>query len=608
MPGLFVMVQPGTPAAALEEAARAPLAALAGDGAYAVRVAVEDGFAVGEIAAVPRGFSRQTDPHLAVWAYGSLYGPGSASPAAALAGAYRPGAAAWPAALNGEFTAVILDRDRNALVLLNDRIGMRPWYTADCPGGFLLSPEVKGTPAVDGEISLDEESVAAVLAFNKIRLGDRTLLKGVRVLPAASLWRVDLASGKTERQVYWRYRYSDSMDDAPPPDETLDLLADRFRAAMRLRTEGLDAGVRIGLSLSGGLDSRAMAAALPPERAARVHAHTYGLPDSDEVRLAEAVARTAGLRQTVYPQDADVYTTHAAESRAFNDELDLFVQGGQLHWMRRARETTDVMLTGLDLDVTLGGIYLRPDVMAARDDGDVLDLLCRHNAVFTAEELKTVLSDRLYRAAGRAPYERAAGLIAALPQEQPAAKYDLFIQQYSMRRIIMLRYALIRHFMDTATPMYDPAFNDAVRGLALPQRAAHRTFVPVLHRLSPALESIPYQRTLLPPSAPREFWARSQALEAEREALYTDLWRATNGRVYVPYRRYYTNFDEWLRVDPAWRALTDALLLAPDARVYARDLVRPRAVAELVEQHRTAARNRRQALVTLMSLELYLRS
>ncbi len=200
-----------------------------------------------------------------------------------------------------------------------------------------------------------------------------------------------------------------------------------------------------------------------------------------------------------------------------------------------------------------------------------------------------------------------ADLVRQLPQEHAAAKYDLFIHRFSMRRVIMLRYGINRRFFETASPMYDYDLMELISKIPVNHRAGHRTFQRFLERLSPELAAITYQRTMLPATAPLEFWSRSVEIEGRRESLYLDVWRATDGRVRIPYRRYYTNFDEWLRMDPAWRDLTDSLLLARDARIYQLGLVRPGPVARLVEEHRRGVRSWRQPLVCLMSLELYLR-
>lgn len=95
-------------------------------------------------------------------------------------------------------------------------------------------------------------------------------------------------------------------------------------------------------------------------------------------------------------------------------------------------------------------------------------------------------------------------------------------------------------------------------------------------------------------------------MEAAKEKLYREIWAATAGRVFIPYRRYYSNFDEWLRMNPPWQEFTDDLLLTPNTlyqnflkRIYVEDLVR---------QHRSGQADHRQQLTFLMTFELFLRT
>jgi hypothetical protein len=117
---------------------------------------------------------------------------------------------------------------------------------------------------------------------------------------------------------------------------------------------------------------------------------------------------------------------------------------------------------------------------------------------------------------------------------------------------------------------------------------------------------IPYQRTMLPPAAPLEFWEAGAQLEAQREQLYREIWQKTNGRSFIPYQRYYTNYDEWLRRDPNWISTTDDLLLSPNSLICERFVNRD-FIVRLVGEHRSAKRNHHQRIIQLMTLEVFLR-
>ncbi|MDP7024899.1 MAG: asparagine synthase-related protein [Kiritimatiellia bacterium] len=567
----------------------------------------------------PLGHSFRYDPvGIRTWVYGAIYprrgeagihtdGPEELVSAALATTLYLKHGNSFVEKLNGEFHMVLLDERKQELLILNDRFGTRPWYVFENESTLVLSPEAKGLfPYLNDAPKLNHRSVAGLLAMNKLRLGDETVIEDVTVLPPAQLMTLGLEKPALARSAYWQFAYSDDMNDAPVSNDALYELIDVYRDAMVRRSRVHDTR-RVGISLSGGLDSRTMVGALSPDHARQVSAHTYGLPDSDEVRLAEQVAEAVGMPQTIYPMDAPDFATHAAAGMQLSDELDIFVQGCQNHWLQQAKSQLDVVMTGVDLDVTLGGIYLTPDVLEAKSNDDVLGLLKAKNRVFSEEELDRLFAGPLAEVRD-APYQLMSELIAALPQDTAPVKYDLFVNQYSMRRIIFLRYGLIRNFVETAAPMYDYDFIDHILALPAAQRAGHQTFHSFLNTLAPDLARIPYQRTMLPATVPVKYWAKSAAIEAQREKLYLDIWRETGGQVHVPYRRYYTNFDEWLRMDPTWLAMTDDLLGNKASQIYERGLIQPEFVATCISEHRAATRSWRQPLICLMSLELYLRA
>ena len=117
---------------------------------------------------------------------------------------------------------------------------------------------------------------------------------------------------------------------------------------------------------------------------------------------------------------------------------------------------------------------------------------------------------------------------------------------------------------------------------------------------------IPYQRTRLPAKVPVEFWSRAMELEAQRERLYEAIWAGTGGAVEIPYTRYATNYTQWMRSDPLWLEWTEKLIDAEDCRLPEIGL-RHQFIKELFSEHRSGARDHRQRLLQLLTLELFLR-
>lgn len=161
--------------------------------------------------------------------------------------------------LNGQFAIAIWDSVRRRLFLGRDRLGVRPLFYADAPGGVLLfASEVKSIlsdPRARAEI--DPEAVRQVFLF-WAPTSPHTAFKGVLELPPGHFLLADERGTRVER--YWENSFPEEGDGgaAPRPfgevvEEFRELLTDACRIRLR-------ADVPVGAYLSGGLDSSAIAA------------------------------------------------------------------------------------------------------------------------------------------------------------------------------------------------------------------------------------------------------------------------------------------------------------------------------------------------------------
>ncbi len=109
---------------------------------------------------------------------------------------------------NGMFAFAIWDRSARELFLARDRYGIKPLYYADGHGRFTFGSEVKAILAHPGQTAeLDLKGLVEYITFQNF-FTDRTLFKGVRLLPAGCWLRVrqgDAATVKTER--YWDFHF-----------------------------------------------------------------------------------------------------------------------------------------------------------------------------------------------------------------------------------------------------------------------------------------------------------------------------------------------------------------------------------------------------------------
>jgi len=155
--------------------------------------------------------------------------------------------------LHGMFALAIWDDRKRELFLARDRIGKKPLYYAQPPGGFVFASEIKALlehPAISPD--LDEEAFHHYLTF-VCTPAPMTMFKGIRKLAPAERMVVR-ADGSVRADRYWSPmspRLAEELRDAPEP-ELEERLMELLRESIRKR---MMSDVPFGVFLSGGVDS-----------------------------------------------------------------------------------------------------------------------------------------------------------------------------------------------------------------------------------------------------------------------------------------------------------------------------------------------------------------
>ncbi len=199
--------------------------------------------------------------------------------------------------LNGMYALALYDARKHALLLVRDRLGIKPLYWCRTEGGgILFASEIKALFA-SGLIAagIDEEAVSAYLAHGFVP-APNTLFKGVHKLSPGHLLRVDDAGGVVEE------RYWDPQPTADLPAGEADiaqhltaLLSDSLR--LQLRSD-----VPVGALLSGGIDSGLMVALAAQQMSSPLRTFTVRFQGAavDETPLARLVAQRYGTEHSEF--------------------------------------------------------------------------------------------------------------------------------------------------------------------------------------------------------------------------------------------------------------------------------------------------------------------
>ncbi len=248
------------------------------------------------------------------------------------------------AALEGMFAIALYDRERRALHLVRDRLGIKPLFWCAGPEGVGFASEPKALPPLAAAGKPSPARVAEYLAFRHVA-GEESLLPGVRTLAPGHRLETDGRSVRVER--WWQ------PGRAPAParaDETGAVIG----AAVRRQ---LVSDVPVGVFLSGGVDSAAVAfdaaAALPSLSTFTVGFEEAGWDESARAKIVADALGTkehtirlgqaeyvAGLARAVWHLDAPLNHAHSVHLLALS---------------RFARERITVALTGEGSDELFAG-------------------------------------------------------------------------------------------------------------------------------------------------------------------------------------------------------------------------------------------------------------
>jgi asparagine synthase (glutamine-hydrolysing) len=255
--------------------------------------------------------------------------------------------ASFPAGLNGRFHGLLTDRARGTMMLFNDRYGMHRIYYHEAKDAFYFAAEAKAILEVRPELRLADPLGLGELVACGCVLENRTLFKGIHVLPPAAAWV--FRDGSVERKgMYFQPREWENQDLLEPEAYYRELRSIFSRNLPRY----FDGQERIGMSLTGGLDSRMIMAWQKPS-AESLPCYTFGVGSGirqcRDVVVAQQVARACAQSHEVIPVGEEFLSRflHYAERTVYlTDGCVAPTHSPDLYLNERAREIAPVRMTG----------------------------------------------------------------------------------------------------------------------------------------------------------------------------------------------------------------------------------------------------------------------
>jgi asparagine synthase (glutamine-hydrolysing) len=282
--------------------------------------------------------------------------------------------------LHGMFAFAIRDRRAGRLFLARDRLGIKPLYYNLTDRYLRFASTPQALLAAGGvDTAIDPVALHHQFTLHAVVPAPHTLLTGVRKVPPATTLSFDSSGRVTERR-YWSLsaqRPVEKMDER----EWQDAIHASLRAAVEKRISIAD--VKVGVLLSGGLDSSLLVGLLAEHGIGDLMTFSVGFEDQPEERghefeYSDAVAAHFGTRHHQFsipnsqvlarlPEAVDAM----AEPMVGQDAVAFYLLAEQVS------KTVKVVQSGQGADEVFGG-YFWYERMRAETEGSAVDRFRRH--------------------------------------------------------------------------------------------------------------------------------------------------------------------------------------------------------------------------------------
>jgi asparagine synthase (glutamine-hydrolysing) len=246
--------------------------------------------------------------------------------------------------LNGLFSGLLVDRRRNKVFLFNDRFGMERIYWHATADAFYFASEAKALLRILPELrGFDADGLKEFLTFG-CTLDWKTMFRGIELLPGGSCWTFE--KGGSRREKY----FSPERWEAQPMISAKEFES-RFRDTFKkILPRYFESDEKVGVALTGGLDTRMIMAARPETKTLPV-CYTFTGPRGKTLddKIAARVAAACGFEHQLLRLQPDFFTGFAAQA-----DKTVFITDGcsgifgahEIYFHQQARRLATMRLTG----------------------------------------------------------------------------------------------------------------------------------------------------------------------------------------------------------------------------------------------------------------------
>jgi asparagine synthase (glutamine-hydrolysing) len=273
---------------------------------------------------------------------------------------------------HGMFAFAIHERDTGRTAFVRDRFGIKPLYLAQVGKQLRFASTVQALVA-SGDVDTDIDRVALhhYMTWHAVVPPPRTIYKGVRKLPPATIRIIDDTGAVVSETTYWQPDFSRTREDVEKPFEAWrDEVLEALRLAVRRR---MVADVPVGVLLSGGVDSSVIVGLLAEEGQQDLATYSIGFEEAhgekgDEFQYSDLIARHYGTNHhKIFSPSSEMLENLPLAIAAMSEPMVSYDNIGFFLLSREVAKSIKVVQSGQGADEVFGGYHWYPPLAASND-------------------------------------------------------------------------------------------------------------------------------------------------------------------------------------------------------------------------------------------------
>ena len=497
----------------------------------------------------------------------------------------------------GIFCAAGFDPSQKKIRLVNDKFGLKNIFYTKSSKGFAFASEIKAllkSPEISKKY--DGQAFSDFYRFG-FTLGSKTLFDNIHLLPPGSVLTYDMSKHEITIDNY--FRLDSLFCENGTWDSRIDLntVADSFVKGVQ---ERMGDDTQKGISLSGGLDSRAILAAMQ-EKAGGIASYTLGLKGCHDEKLSDQMAKVSGTVHTML----ELGVAYLGDFKTMAETLIYFSDG-----LYHPHESTEKLALDYFKDAGLayvfrghGGeiakaslaypIQVDANIRSVKGMDGVLEYIGdRANLVARELDISSIFKksfhDEIKDGWKKSLEDTASGIEKDLAPEDVCIYF--YIQEW-IRRQVVSSLAIFRSQVEIRLPYLDEFFLEQLLKLPVEQRYTGEVQKKVVEMCMPKLTKIPDSNTGAP-------------LDAGKLRLFvTDKFNSVMRRLSLPGFRHYTEYEKWQRKE--FKESIEKIIF--DEQTLDRAIYDPDGLKKAFNNHVSGKKNHAHLLGTVSGLELWFR-